>query len=119
MLEMQARTLSLNHSASGDAVLDLVGNSVLLDSLAAVRRDGCVCLAGFLSGLAPLSSFNPLLQMPSGVHFSFFDSFVFGTREFPLSDVPLQAIVERAAAGIYKAKLAHCSASTRSRRHIE
>ena len=42
--------------------------------------------------------------MPSGVHFSFFGSFVFGTPDFPLSDVPLQAIVDHVAAGRYKAK---------------
>jgi NADPH:quinone reductase-like Zn-dependent oxidoreductase len=43
--------------------------------------------------------FNPLLQMSSGVHFSFFGSFVFGTPGFPLSDVPLQQIAADAAAG--------------------
>lgn len=87
-----------------DVVLDLVGNSTILDSLAMVRRGRRVCLAGFLGGLNPVSSFNPLLQMPSGVHFSFFGSFVFGTTGFPLSDVPLQTIVEAVAAGRYKAK---------------
>lgn len=87
-----------------DAVLDLVGNSTLLDSLAMVRRGGHLCLAGFLGGLAPMASFNPLLQMPSGVHFSFFGSFVFGAQEFPLSEVPMQTIVDRAAAGSYKAR---------------
>jgi NADPH:quinone reductase len=87
-----------------DAVLDLVGNSTLLDSLSMLRRGGRVCQAGFLGGLDPLASFNPLLQMPSGVHFSFFGSFVFGTPDFPLSDVPLQAIVDHVAAGRYKAK---------------
>jgi NADPH:quinone reductase len=87
-----------------DAVLELVGNSTLLDSFAAVRRGGRVCLAGFLGGLAPLESFNPLLQMPSGIHFSFFGSFMFGSPEFPLSDVPLQTIVDRVAAAEYKAK---------------
>ena len=64
----------------------------------------CACLAGFLGGLAPVPDFNPLLQMPSGVHFSFFGSFVFGTPGFPLSDVPLQAIAADVAAGRYKAK---------------
>jgi NADPH:quinone reductase-like Zn-dependent oxidoreductase len=87
-----------------DAVLGLVGNSTLLDSMSMVRRGGRVCLAGFLGGLAPVASFNPLLQMPSGVHFSFFGSFVFGTPEFPVSDVPFQEIVDRAAAGKYQAK---------------
>jgi NADPH:quinone reductase len=87
-----------------DAVLDLVGNSTILDSLAMLRRGGRACLAGFLGGLAPVSDFNPLLQMPSGVHFSFFGSFVFGKPGFPLSDVPLQVIANHVAAGRYKAK---------------
>jgi NADPH:quinone reductase-like Zn-dependent oxidoreductase len=42
--------------------------------------------------------------MPSGVHFSFFGSFMFGSPEFPLSDVPLQTIIDRATAGAYQAK---------------
>jgi NADPH:quinone reductase len=63
-----------------------------------------VCLAGWLGGLAPIADFNPLLQMPSGVHFSFFGSFVFGTPGFPLSDVPLQSITDDIAAGRYSAK---------------
>jgi NADPH:quinone reductase len=87
-----------------DAVLDLVGNSTILDSLAMLRRGGRACLAGFLGGLAPVPDFNPLLQMSSGVHFSFFGSFVFGTPGFPLSDVPLQAIAGDVAAGRYQAK---------------
>ena len=87
-----------------DAVLDLIGNTVVLDSLAMVRRDGRVCLAGFLGGLAPLASFNPLLQMPSGVHFSFFGSFAFGNEDFPLSDVPMQAMFDRSSNGSYKAQ---------------
>jgi NADPH2:quinone reductase len=87
-----------------DAVLDLVGNTTFMDSLRMLRRGGRMCLAGWLGGLDPLNSFNPLLQMPSGVHFTFFGSFVFGTPDFPVSDVPLQTIVDKAAAGIYKAK---------------
>jgi NADPH:quinone reductase len=87
-----------------DAVLDLVGNSTILDSLAMLQRGGRACLAGFLGGLAPVPDFNPLLQMSSGVHFSFFGSFVFGKPGFPLSDVPLQTIAAQVAAGRYKAK---------------
>jgi len=87
-----------------DSVLNLVGNSVMLDSLAIVRRGGRVCLAGFLGGLEPMVDFNPLLQMPSGVHFSFFGSFVYGTPAFPLSDVPLQKIANDLAACRYVAK---------------
>lgn len=85
------------------AVLDLVGNSVVLESLTLVHRGGRVCEAGWLGGLEPIASFNPVLQMPSGVHYSLFGSFVYGTREFPLADVPMQTIVDRVAKGVYKA----------------
>jgi NADPH2:quinone reductase len=87
-----------------DAVLDLVGNCVILDSLAMLRRGGRACLAGWLGGLAPIPDFNPLLQMPSGVYLTFFGSFVFGAPGFPLSDVPLQKIAEDVAAGRLEAK---------------
>ncbi|WP_432872187.1 zinc-binding alcohol dehydrogenase family protein [Microbispora rosea] len=82
-----------------DAVLDLVGNSTILDSLAMLRRGGRACLAGWLGGLDPIPDFNPLAQMASGVYLTFFASFVFGTPGFPLSDVPLQAIADKVAAG--------------------
>ena len=87
-----------------DTVLDLVGNATFLDSLSMLRRGGRMCLAGWLGGLDPVSNFNPLLQMPSGVYFTFFGSFVFGTPDFPVSDIPLQSIVDKVATGVYKAK---------------
>jgi NADPH2:quinone reductase len=87
-----------------DAILDLVGNSVVLDSLAMLRRGGRSCLAGWLGGLDPIPNFNPLLQMTSGVYLTFFGSFVFGTPGFPLSDVPLQHIIAEAAAGRLEVK---------------
>jgi NADPH:quinone reductase len=99
-----SRNIRSFHPEGVDAVLELVGNSTILDSLAMVRRGGRVCLAGFLGGLSPITSFNPLLQLPSGVHFSFFGSFMFGQPQFPLSEVPLQQIIDRAASGVYQAK---------------
>jgi NADPH:quinone reductase len=86
-----------------DAVLDLVGNSTILDSLDLLRRGGTACLAGWLGGLAPIENFNPLAQMASGVNLSFFGSFVFGEPRFPLSDVPLSAIAQQVADGILDA----------------
>ena len=71
-----------------DRVLDLVGNSVLRDSLTAVRVNGRLCQAGFLGGLGPVDQFLPILDMPSGVQFSFFGSFEVGTAAFPLSGDP-------------------------------
>ena len=86
-----------------DRVLDLVGNSVLRDSLQAVRAKGRVCQAGFLGGLGPVEGFLPVFDMPSGVQFSFFGSFEVGTDAFPLSAIPLQDIVGKVEAGAYTA----------------
>lgn len=51
-----SRHIRESHPEGIHAVLDLIGNSTILDSLAMVRRGGRVCLAGFLGGLAPLAS---------------------------------------------------------------
>ena len=88
-----------------DAVFDVVGNSVLRDSLAMVRPRGRVCQVGFLGGFDPVPDFNPITDLPSGVRMSFFASaFVLGTPEFPLSEVPLAEMFEKVAAGRYRAR---------------
>ncbi len=87
-----------------DRVLDLVGNSVLRDSLQAVRAKGRVCQVGFLGGLGPVDGFLPVFDMPSGVQFSFFGSFELGSQAYPLSAIPFQEIVAKAEAGVYQAK---------------
>jgi NADPH:quinone reductase len=92
------------HPQGVDAVLELVGNSTVVSSLTMVRRHGRLCMAGFLGGLGPIQSFMPVAQLPSGVHFSFFGSFMFGTPAFPVSEVPLRTIVERVESGAYNAK---------------
>ena len=104
--EVEGPDLSRRIAEAGtiDAVLDLVGNSTILDSLLMLRRGGRACLAGWLGGLAPIAEFNPLLQMASGVYLTFFGSFVFGKPGFPLSDVPLQAIAADVETGRYRAK---------------
>jgi NADPH:quinone reductase len=85
-----------------DAAVDLVGTSTILDSIKMMRRNGRVCLGGFLGGLEPVNSLNPLIHVPSGVQLSVFGSFVLGADEF--SDIPLQLILDEVAAGAYKAK---------------
>lgn len=105
-VELERRDLAA-HIADNkhiDAVLDLVGNSTILDSLDMLRRGGTACLAGWLGGLDPIGDFNPLLRMASGVNWNFFGSFVFGTPGFPLSDVPLQDIARQVAKGELDAK---------------
>jgi len=84
---------------------DLVGNSVLRDSLRIVRPGGRVCQLGFLGGLEPVARFDPIADLPTGVQLSFYGSaFVLGTEGFPLADIPLQEMIGKAEAGRYQAK---------------
>lgn len=105
-IEREGPNLSKRIAGAGqfDAVLDLVGNRTILDSLAMLRRGGRACLAGWLGGSAPIADFNPLFQMKSGVYLTFFGSFAFGTFGFPLSDVPLQDIARQVAEGRLRAR---------------
>ncbi len=94
------------HCPAGfDAVLDLVGNTTVLESLALAKRGGRVCLAGFLGGGGPLANLEPVFQIPSARQFSVFASaLVIGGDDFPLSEIPFQDFVLRAAKGHYKAQ---------------
>lgn len=105
-VESERRDLAahIRESKRIHAVLDLVGNSTILDSLDMLRRGGTACLAGWLGGLDPIGDFNPLLRMASGVNWNIFGSFVFGTPGFPLSDVPLQDIAQQVADGRLEAR---------------
>jgi NADPH:quinone reductase len=88
-----------------DCLFDLVGNSVLRDSLQTVRARGRVCQLGFLGGLDPVTDFNPIADLPTGVQVSFYGSaFVLGSKEFPLADIPLADMIAKAEAGTYQAK---------------
>jgi NADPH:quinone reductase len=92
------------HPGGIDAVLDIVGNTTILDSLAMLRRGGQACLVGFLGGGGPLS-LEPVFQIPSGAYLSVFASaLVTGTPAFPLSEIPFQAILDRVADGTYDAE---------------
>jgi NADPH:quinone reductase len=87
-----------------DRVFDLVGNSVLRDSLKAVRPKGRLCQSGFLGGLGPVEDFLPVFDLPSGVQFSFFGSFEIGTEAYPLSAIPFQQILTKVETGVYQAE---------------
>jgi NADPH:quinone reductase-like Zn-dependent oxidoreductase len=87
------------HPGGIDAVLDIVGTSTVLDSLAMARRGGEVCLMGFLGGGEPLAC-QPVFQIPSGVRLSVFASaLALGNLEFPLGEIPFQQLVEAVAQG--------------------
>jgi NADPH:quinone reductase len=86
-----------------DGVLDIIGNSTLLDSLRMARKGGRVCVAGFLGSSEPIT-FDWLANMPFGVDLNAFASLLFGTKDFPHSDIPMQKIVDRVADGTYKTR---------------
>jgi len=97
-----------DHPDGVDCVLEIVGNTTLLDSLRMTRPRGRVCMVGFLGGGEPIAQFNPLFDLPSGVQLSFFASaFMYGTASYPLSDIPFQKIVDKVVEGSYRAKPSH------------
>ena len=97
-------TLQAQGTAKFDKTLNLIGNSVLLQSISLTRPGGRMLQAGWLGGLAPVHDFNPMLQMESGVHFSLFHSKEIGGPDFPISGYPLQDIVRKIEAGEWDAK---------------
>jgi len=90
-----------------DHVLELIGTASLLKMANLIKPGGKICLAGVLGGNAPLENFNPLFDLPVGIHLSAFGSYVLGTNEFPLSDIPMQQIVDKVTNGQYKAAPDH------------
>jgi NADPH2:quinone reductase len=93
------------HPEGIDGVLDLIGNTAILESLAMLRRGGSACVAGFLGGGGPIANLEPVFQIPSARHLSVFASaLVTGDPEFPIAEIPFQDFVDRVADGTYKAK---------------
>ncbi len=106
LLESQDLSVQLRqlHPAGVDAVLDIVGNTTVLDSLRMVRRGGCVCQVGFLGGGTALS-LDPVFQIPSGVQLTVLaTALVTGTTSFPLEEIPFRTILARVADGAYQAR---------------
>jgi len=98
-----SKTLRTAYPRGIDSVMDIVGNTTLLDSLKMVKKGGIVCHAGFLGGGDPFP-FSPLTDMPSSVNLNFFASFMLGTTDFPLSAIPMQTMVNRVCEGTYQAQ---------------
>jgi hypothetical protein len=51
-----------------------------------------------------VDGFNPIVDLPSDVKFSFFGSFVLGAEGYPTQRIPMQAIVDAVAGGRISAK---------------
>ncbi len=83
-----------------DAVLELVGCSVLADTLRTVRRHGIVCFTGALAGQRTIPDFTPFM-IPSGVRLT---SYAGGATDLPAQ--VLQQHLQAIAAGRLKAPVA-------------
>jgi NADPH:quinone reductase-like Zn-dependent oxidoreductase len=84
------------------ALLDLVGTATLRDSLRAVAPRGIVCNSGILGNAWVFERFEPLVDIPSGVKLTVYDS---ETITAANSAGPLQRIVDGVAAGRYRVSL--------------
>lgn len=93
------------HGGQVDALVDLVGNPVLRDSLRCVGAGGRLVQLGFLGGLAPVEAFDPVADLPTGVHLSFYGSaFVLGSARYPLTEIPLADIFHQVRNGRLQAQ---------------
>lgn len=57
-----------------DALLDLVGTSVIEDSFSCVRRGGVLCIAGLLGGEWEIANFAPGSAIPSTTKLTYFSN---------------------------------------------
>ncbi|HEY3900523.1 MAG TPA: zinc-binding dehydrogenase [Chthoniobacter sp.] len=103
-LERPDLASTLPEAKAVDAVLDLLGEQTALDSLELLKHGGRACLAGFLGGIDSPGNPKFLDEMPAGVFLTLFGSSAFGTPQCPLSKIPFQSIVDKAASGIYHAE---------------
>lgn len=83
-----------------DKMLDLVGTSVLRDSLACVRTGGTMCIAGILGGEWTLRDFSPGEDIPSTTKLTYFSS-----SATPMPTEALQSYLDGIEGGIYRSPL--------------
>jgi NADPH:quinone reductase-like Zn-dependent oxidoreductase len=77
-----------------DKVLELVGATTLVDSLACARKQGIVCMSGMVGDRWRLPDFEPMQAIPTAVCLTIYSG---GADDFMAT--PLQALVEQIEAG--------------------
>jgi NADPH:quinone reductase-like Zn-dependent oxidoreductase len=77
-----------------DRVLELVGTTTLLDSLAATAPGGSVCMSGMVGDLWELERFSPMAAIPTAVNLT---TYAGGAEDFMAT--PLQDFVDDIEAG--------------------
>lgn len=83
-----------------DKVLELVGTTTLLDSLACAKRHGAVCMSGMVGDRWTLEAFEPMSAIPTAVSLTTYSG---GAEEFMA--MPLQRLVDEVEAGTLPVKV--------------
>lgn len=77
-----------------DKVLELIGTGTLVDSLAAVREPGIVCMAGMVGDRWSFADFAPMDVIPTGVSLTTYSG---GVDDFMA--MPFQSLIDRVESG--------------------
>lgn len=83
-----------------DKAIELVGSSVVLDSMKSLRKWGELAFVGFLGGPPIIENFHFMNDLPNTVKLSFFGSGLLGSRELPVTKSPLNWIAEQVHNGV-------------------
>ncbi len=82
-----------------DAVLEVVGQRTLRDSIQALRPFGGVSVIGHLDGPPVIDQLHLIQDLPVATRLSFFPSTLLGTPNLPLDDSPLNWVAGEVATG--------------------
>jgi NADPH:quinone reductase-like Zn-dependent oxidoreductase len=82
------------HPGGVDKVLELIGTTTLIDSLACARPGGVVCMTGIAGNAWSLDGFNPMETIPTGVYLT---SYAGELSNFMAT--PFQELIDHIAAG--------------------
>lgn len=82
-----------------DKALDVIGASVVKDTMKALRPWGEVTVVGLLGGAPVIENFGLMSDLPSSIKLSFFQSGMLGTAALPLDESPLNWIAEQVHTG--------------------
>ncbi len=92
-----AQDLHARYPGGVDKVLELVGTTTLLDSLACTAPGGAVCMTGMVGSAWELKDFSPMGAIPSCVNLTTYSG---GNEDFMAT--PLQAVVDQVEAGKFR-----------------
>jgi len=78
-----------------DCAIDVVGVATIKDTLRTIKPFGALCVVGVLTGPPIFENFNLMSDLPNTVKINFFSSGLFGSPQMPLSESPIQWIIEQ------------------------